>query len=872
MLIKGARLENRTTLLTALDFIEFTSLDDSMTELGINCPAEPMPLTLSPAHNPVLLLYQMFAWPGVEVDDGRDFLTVRRLGLAELGGDAARDLVALLHRARAMLSTCSLSLGRRRLVSFVATQVDDWFDWQMIDDLAADGLLGEQARHAFAEIKDIVRLRYFPPDTDPVHECLSILEDLAECAERFTLDIRLDKSEAVKAFLLPASATGISASVWYDVDSFRREFEGFDDFLAYFEKQARRPVAILFFQPVEEYASNYLRVLCLQDPAAPELRRSALAAELEALASAAVGLRRLLDRHRGERRGRGGRFDLPPALLLPRGGGLGDERHPLFARGPLRSLLLYMVLAWLADNTDRENACFTFFEQREAEPDLAAPDPAEADGQARVELSLQFGLSDVGHEGDSLFQDPEQWRLLGPLARAVQRSAGNEGLRKLWARAVGAAPAGAFAAGGLWQGLAAVHRAFLVLEQTAEGRIPKELDQPPRDKQEAAAREQAREQKRYGELPDFEMRIFVEERGIDSYARFELHGPFHGLFHEDLGSERLPRHPAAHDDEYDELSNMARSEMTRLLEPDPRHPGDWRPEVPGLAKWGGRQWNRRIPRELKEQYFKIRRERGLSLLIVSSDPSFPWELTKPYRGRDIDDDFWAMQFRLGRWLAGQPPPADEIRCERVLCVSTPCLEMAAEERQYFEGLRSQLRTLEMPETKERLLELLEEQTFDIIHFACHGAFSAGHPEDSVVKLPDGNHLTVGELYNGKIEAGIKEGRPLIFLNACHTGRVGTPRTDVGGWAKRFIAMGCGAFIGCGWEVADPAAARFATTFYDHLRRRDQAGGPAATLPAATLPAATLGEAVHVARQAVRDERNSTWLAYYLYGNPNCRLV
>jgi hypothetical protein len=60
-------------------------------------------------------------------------------------------------------------------------------------------------------------------------------------------------------------------------------------------------------------------------------------------------------------------------------------------------------------------------------------------------------------------------------------------------------------------------------------------------------------------------------------------------------------------------------------------------------------------------------------------------------------------------------------------------------------------------------------------------------------------------------------------------------------------------------VADPLAADFAITFYRNFRDNE-----------------SLGQSVHEARRQIKDRslkegrpENSTWLAYYLYGNPNC---
>jgi hypothetical protein len=56
-------------------------------------------------------------------------------------------------------------------------------------------------------------------------------------------------------------------------------------------------------------------------------------------------------------------------------------------------------------------------------------------------------------------------------------------------------------------------------------------------------------------------------------------------------------------------------------------------------------------------------------------------------------------------------------------------------------------------------------------------------------------------------------------------------------------------------VTDPIAAEFAETFYESFK-----GGM------------SMGKAVHHARGELRTKyaKNSTWLAYYLYGDPNCR--
>jgi CHAT domain-containing protein len=101
--------------------------------------------------------------------------------------------------------------------------------------------------------------------------------------------------------------------------------------------------------------------------------------------------------------------------------------------------------------------------------------------------------------------------------------------------------------------------------------------------------------------------------------------------------------------------------------------------------------------------------------------------------------------------------------------------------------------------------------------------------------------------------------PLVFLNACHAGRVGAGLTYLGGWAHAFFDAGASAFIGSLWEINDALASQFARAFYDRLWG----------LGAFEGKPQPLGQAFSEARMAIRDTdpANPTWLAYVLYGDP-----
>jgi CHAT domain-containing protein len=163
-------------------------------------------------------------------------------------------------------------------------------------------------------------------------------------------------------------------------------------------------------------------------------------------------------------------------------------------------------------------------------------------------------------------------------------------------------------------------------------------------------------------------------------------------------------------------------------------------------------------------------------------------------------------------------------------------------------------TVEFPQTYRELFESLGTKDYDVIHFACHGDFDTDQPGESVIMLPDGTKLQPADFLTQPIMSRFNENQPLIFLNSCNSARTGPTLIGVAGWAEEFIKMGCGAFIGCGWEVDDMLAADFAIAFYEAFKNGQ-----------------SLGKAVYQARLQIKekDESNSTWLAYYLYGNPNC---
>jgi len=156
-------------------------------------------------------------------------------------------------------------------------------------------------------------------------------------------------------------------------------------------------------------------------------------------------------------------------------------------------------------------------------------------------------------------------------------------------------------------------------------------------------------------------------------------------------------------------------------------------------------------------------------------------------------------------------------------------------------------------TRLQVLDCFTNEEFSILHFACHGTFDATSPNNSAIKLAD------GELRPSDIRVQFKgrRPRPLIFINACHGAREGFSLTGLGGWAKMLVSARVGAFIGAMWEVSDALALQFAKTFYTKLLKENE----------------SIAESFRLAREEIRKAApyNSTWLAYSLYADPEARV-
>ncbi|HSO08226.1 MAG TPA: CHAT domain-containing protein, partial [Pelomicrobium sp.] len=264
------------------------------------------------------------------------------------------------------------------------------------------------------------------------------------------------------------------------------------------------------------------------------------------------------------------------------------------------------------------------------------------------------------------------------------------------------------------------------------------------------------------------------------------------------------------------------------------------------------------------------RERIRLVQIVSWEPYIPWELVR-LRDPESDeiDDRFLCEYGLVRTLSDDmPPKALPMGRWAYLGAAFPMgsFPPVGAELDYFtrtspESLRARGITPEaIAATRDAFYDALAEGDFDVLHISCHAesphqsieraSLIIGDetpPGDSKARLVEVDTITV------EAEARLRPRRPLVFLNACETGRVGAVLTAWGGWPNVFLRKGAGAFVGAAWAVRDKPAAVFSSAFYNAL-----------------LDGRNLAEAASAARAAAKQLGDASWLAFKVYGHPRAR--
>ena len=276
----------------------------------------------------------------------------------------------------------------------------------------------------------------------------------------------------------------------------------------------------------------------------------------------------------------------------------------------------------------------------------------------------------------------------------------------------------------------------------------------------------------------------------------------------------------------------------------------------GLELWS------KLPRKLREYYWREMHGQNLSVVVCSDEPSMPWELVKPRRdGNGATGPMLGLAFSMARWTLGAPLPCS-LRISRFASIAPLYagrrVRGAREEQDELTGLYSARPVVgEIVPVKGAL----QAREADAIHYTGHGEFDPT-TDDGELVLTDAS-LRPGDLAGMPIDP---PGRPpLVFLNACQVGRQAGASGRAGGWAAAFREAGCGAFVGPYYSVTSLVASRVSCRFFQELQN-----------------GRTLGEAMRAIRERFvtgeptptephRYRFHPTWLAYTLHGHPNAKV-
>jgi hypothetical protein len=261
------------------------------------------------------------------------------------------------------------------------------------------------------------------------------------------------------------------------------------------------------------------------------------------------------------------------------------------------------------------------------------------------------------------------------------------------------------------------------------------------------------------------------------------------------------------------------------------------------------------------------RDRLRMVQVTSWEPYIPWEILRlkdPDTG--LADERYLCEYGLVRSLPGEAQPRSlQLRDWRFLAAEYPhgLEHPVGSEVDYFTvtlpGRGVQPRPIEP--AYDAFFEALEAGDFDVLHLACHGEASHGRIDDSVLIIgdeigPNGQPRPIAiDEKTVRHDARLQDRQPIVFLNACSSGRHGISLSAWGGWPTAFLKAGAGAFVGTSWPVREKPAAAFAEAFYDALQQGQ-----------------ALADAAGAARSATKGMGDGSWLAFKVYGHPRARVA
>jgi len=241
----------------------------------------------------------------------------------------------------------------------------------------------------------------------------------------------------------------------------------------------------------------------------------------------------------------------------------------------------------------------------------------------------------------------------------------------------------------------------------------------------------------------------------------------------------------------------------------------------------------------RDAYARIQgRNAGASLVLRSSSPSvlgLPWELlVDPGRSGPLAFNLMGVTRSLPDTGLGEPVVAPGERLRVLMVISRPGGAADVGYRliarpliDRLDAVRGKVELVVLrPPTLGALKQMVvqakdEGRPFQIVHFDGHGKLERGSDPvlpDTVTDLPEVGGLLAFE--EGDVRADDfarvlnAGGVPLVVLNACQSGAVGT--TIEASVAARLIRDGTASVVAMGYSIYTAPAAQFMTTLYERL--------------------------------------------------------
>ncbi len=206
-----------------------------------------------------------------------------------------------------------------------------------------------------------------------------------------------------------------------------------------------------------------------------------------------------------------------------------------------------------------------------------------------------------------------------------------------------------------------------------------------------------------------------------------------------------------------------------------------------------------------------------SILIVTDEPAFPWELMIPTRGDGIDHEGIGVQCAVGRWPHDQNtspstsvPLSDSLVVaptytgELVLTHSDDEAKLVADRYQPSERFD--------PSTFNNIDPWFSGRSASLMHFVGHG--QADLRGEQALRLNNEESLLRQQVRATKLKHLCETSRPLVFLNACEAGQALQGLVAPKSLATAFIRLRARAVLAPLWSVSDSVAYAYAKEFYE----------------------------------------------------------